>query len=83
MAEYSQPLDRNAFQIAIICALPVESDAVEAFFDEFWEEDNTYGKAAGDSTAYTTGRIGRHNVVLAYKRIRQDKCSSEEFGKRL
>lgn len=66
MAEHSQPLNRNEFHIAIICALPIESDAVEALFDEFWEEDDTYGKAAGDPNSYTTGRIGRHNIVLAY-----------------
>jgi nucleoside phosphorylase len=66
MGEYSRPSERNEFHIAIICALPIESDAVEALFDEFWEEDDTYGKAAGDSNSYTTGRIGRHNVVLAF-----------------
>src|SRR2546423_5680224 len=66
IAEYCRPRDRHAFEIAIICALPIESDAVEALFDEFWEDDVTYGKAPGDTNAYTTGRIGQHNVVLAF-----------------
>ena len=35
-------------------------------FDDFWEKDDTYGKAGGDSNAYTTGRIGGHNVVLVF-----------------
>src|ERR1700722_16706339 len=65
MADRSRPRDRREFEIAIICALPIESDAVEALFDEFWE-DYTYGKAAGDPNTYTLGRIGHHNVVLAF-----------------
>jgi nucleoside phosphorylase len=65
MAAFPWPRHRNDFEIAIICALQVESDAVEALFDEFWEEVD-YGKAVGDTNAYTLGRIGRHNVVLAH-----------------
>jgi nucleoside phosphorylase len=65
MAAFPRPRHRNDFEIAIICALQVESDAVEALFDEFWEEED-YGKAVGDTNAYTLGRIGRHNVVLAH-----------------
>jgi len=65
MAAFLQPRHRNDFEIAIICALQLESDAVEALFDEFWEGED-YGKAVGDTNAYTLGRIGRHNVVLAH-----------------
>ena len=62
-----RPSDRRAFETAIICALLLESDVVEAIFDEFWEEDGVqYDKAPGDLNSYTLGRIGRHNVVLAY-----------------
>jgi hypothetical protein len=62
-----QPKDRDGFEIAIICALRSEADAVEALFDEYWDEDgDRYGKAPGDINAYTTGAVGRHNVVLAY-----------------
>lgn len=63
----SPPHDRRGFEIALICALRVEYDAVLAIFDKFWEdEDRTYGQASGDDGTYTTGVIGQHNVVLAY-----------------
>jgi hypothetical protein len=66
MANLSRPRDRREFEITIICALLIESDAVEALFDEFWEEDYIYGKAPGDLNTYTLGRIGHHNIVLAF-----------------
>ena len=53
----------------MICALRVESDAVEALFDEDWEEEHKhpkYPKMINDDNAYTMGRIGEHNVVLAF-----------------
>ncbi|KAJ5802817.1 uncharacterized protein N7503_005267 [Penicillium pulvis] len=54
-------------EIAIICALPSEADAVEGVFDCCWDgDDGRYGKAVGDTNAYTTGIIGRHPVVLAH-----------------
>lgn len=66
-SQTAAPADRNGFNIAIICALTLESNAVEALFDQFYEdEDRHYGRALGDTNAYTLGRIGRHNVVLAY-----------------
>jgi len=58
------PKTRKDFDIAIICALQLEADAVESFFDRFWDEE--YGKAAGDNNAYRTGVIANHNVVLTY-----------------
>ena len=62
-----RPSQRKDFEIAIICALRSEADAVEALFDIFWDDDGkSYGKASGDPNAYTTGVIGSHNVVLAY-----------------
>ncbi|KAI0812911.1 nucleoside phosphorylase domain-containing protein [Xylaria sp. FL0064] len=62
----TRPLRREEFQIALICALPLEYDAVTLLFDEFWDEDgDPYGRAPGDTNTYTTGRIGNHNVVLA------------------
>jgi len=54
------------FQIAIICALKIEVDAVEAVFDKDWEEDGKYGRQPGDSNEYSMGKIGKHNVVLAF-----------------
>jgi hypothetical protein len=48
------------FEIAIICTLPIKLAAVSLLFNEFWDEDG-----AGDPNTYMTGRIGKHNVVLA------------------
>ncbi|KAL2816621.1 nucleoside phosphorylase domain-containing protein [Aspergillus cavernicola] len=64
-----RPSDRTGFQIVIICALRVELDAVEAVFDEFWDEDEDrfhYGKGPRDDNVYLFGRINHHPVVLAY-----------------
>ncbi|KAN0067109.1 hypothetical protein V8E54_014756 [Elaphomyces granulatus] len=59
------PRDRRDFEIAIICALPLEASVVGACFDKQWD-DETYGKAPSDSNAYSTGVIGHHNVVLVH-----------------
>ena len=48
MAQILRPHNRAGFEVAIICALPVERDAVEALLDEEYETDGfSYGKAAG------------------------------------
>jgi len=63
-----RPASRADFQIAVICALPIEADAVDALFDHHWDDDDgpPYNKATGDPNAYSTGAIGCHNVVLAH-----------------
>ncbi|KAH7489289.1 hypothetical protein FOMA001_g2301 [Fusarium oxysporum f. sp. matthiolae] len=62
-----RPKDRYGFEIAIICALPLEADAIEALFDHHWDdEDPPFDKERGDPNAYSTGVIDRHNVVLSY-----------------
>ncbi|KAK0747607.1 hypothetical protein B0T21DRAFT_379616 [Apiosordaria backusii] len=62
-----RPAKRGDFKIAIICALPIEADAAHALFDRYWDYDGPpYDKAAGDPNAYSTGAVGRHNVVLAH-----------------
>lgn len=66
MAQYRRPTDRDGFEIAIFCALSIESDPVLALFDERWEDTYSYGKALGDTNTYTTGRVGCHNVVLVF-----------------
>lgn len=62
-----RPASREQFGIAVICALTLEANAVDALFDRCWDEDGPpYDKAPGDPNAYSTGVIGRHNVVLAH-----------------
>ncbi|TVY65369.1 5'-methylthioadenosine/S-adenosylhomocysteine nucleosidase [Fusarium oxysporum f. sp. cubense] len=62
----SRPRSREEFEVAVICALPLEYDAVILLVDEFWDENgDIYGRARGDNNTYTTGRIGHHNVVIA------------------
>ncbi|UKZ73755.1 hypothetical protein TrVFT333_001405 [Trichoderma virens FT-333] len=61
-----QPNSRESFQIALICALQVELNAVEALFDDYYEKSSSYGKAIGDPNAYTTGKMCGHDVVLAF-----------------
>ncbi|KAL2809773.1 putative kinesin light chain [Aspergillus granulosus] len=62
-----RPKSRNDFAIAIICALPLEAEAVEALFDEHYDRlGKYYGKQPGDANAYINGRIGKHDVVLCY-----------------
>ncbi|KAK8021960.1 kinesin light chain [Apiospora rasikravindrae] len=62
-----RPASRRDFEIAIMCALVHEADAVEALFDHYWDDDcPPYDKATGDPNAYSIGAIGRHNVVLAW-----------------
>ncbi|KAK2774833.1 nb-arc and tpr domain protein [Colletotrichum kahawae] len=63
----NRPKSRQDFRIAIICALALEVDAIEALFDTHWDENGPpYDKARQDPNAYSTGSIGRHNVVLAH-----------------
>jgi nucleoside phosphorylase len=62
-----RPNNRNDFVIVIICALPLEAEAVEALFDEHYDRlGKHYGKQPSDANAYINGRIGKHNVVLCY-----------------
>ncbi|KHN99693.1 Tetratricopeptide-like helical [Metarhizium album ARSEF 1941] len=61
-----RPSCREDFKIAIICALPLEYNAVALLFDEFWDGNgDRFGRAASDDNTYKTGRIGQHSVVLA------------------
>ncbi|OTA02514.1 hypothetical protein A9Z42_0028920 [Trichoderma parareesei] len=62
---FPRPSRRENFEIAFICALEVEFEALCFVVDEFWDqEENSYGKVDGDANNYRTGRIGRHNIVL-------------------
>ncbi|CRG88256.1 Nephrocystin-3 [Talaromyces islandicus] len=67
MSHLCRPQSRDGFEVAIICALPIERNAVEALLEVDYETDGfSYGKAAGDLNTYTTGRLGNQHVVLAY-----------------
>ncbi|KAK2799725.1 hypothetical protein FQN50_008373 [Emmonsiellopsis sp. PD_5] len=57
-----RPTTRDGFEIAIVCAMPLEFNAVSLLFDEIWDDD--YGRIDRDPNVYTTGRIGKFNVVL-------------------
>lgn len=61
-----RPQSRDDFEVAIICALPREHDAVCLVFDEIWDDDDDhdFGAAEGDPNCYLAGRIGGCNVVL-------------------
>src|ERR1700740_2040667 len=59
------PRDRRDFEIAIMCALPLEASVVGACFDKQWDGQPS-GNAPSDSNAYSIGMIGHHNVVLVH-----------------
>jgi nucleoside phosphorylase len=62
-----QPANHDEFEIAIICALPLEADAVENLFDEIYDQFSwKYQTAPGDDNTYTNGKMGPHNVVLCH-----------------
>lgn len=64
-----RPQSRDDFQIAIICALQTEANAVQSIFDKHWDTEGIYqyGKQSKDPNSYSTGCIGDHNVVLAHQ----------------
>ncbi|KAL4780873.1 nucleoside phosphorylase domain-containing protein [Aspergillus varians] len=57
-------ISRKDFHIAIICALPLEFDAVDALFDEHYDEILSNTGLPGDPNWYLRGRIGVHNVIM-------------------
>ena len=62
---HSRPSQRTFFTIAVICALPVEYDAVCLLADEVWDREGSYyQKSKGDSNFYVTCRFGKHNAVV-------------------
>lgn len=55
-------LSREAYTVALICALSVEMAAAEAMLDEIHEK---LPVPSGDHNCYTLGKMGKHNVVIA------------------
>ncbi|KAJ5533797.1 zinc finger protein [Penicillium freii] len=65
MEGQNRPRNRDEFEIAIICALPLETNAVLCSLDEIWYDvASTYGRARNDQNHYAFGRSGRHPVVV-------------------
>ena len=64
----TRPRRPSDFEVAIICALTIEADAVEALFDEHWDDlaaDSSFNQLSADLDTQSLGSIGDHNVVLA------------------
>lgn len=60
-----KPAGRDEFEIAIVCTRALEYDAICLLFDEFWDTDgDPFGRARGDPNTYTTGCMGRYNIVV-------------------
>jgi nucleoside phosphorylase len=59
---------RDEFEVAIICALPLEANAVLSLFDQFFDNDPslTY-RDPTDPNSYSLGVMGGRNVVLAHQ----------------
>lgn len=51
------------YTVGLVCALPIERTAIEAMLDE--EHSPLVVQSEQDTNAYTLGRIGPHNVVIA------------------
>ena len=65
MSDPRRPSSRDLYELAVICALSIEYEAVVALFDIDWEEHESYNKAPNDQNEYSTGRIGQRDVVVA------------------
>ncbi|KAK2589553.1 hypothetical protein QQS21_012766 [Conoideocrella luteorostrata] len=62
MSSTSEPLSHSDYLVGWICALPKELVAATAMLDE---EYASLPKPPNDHNAYTFGRVGNHNVVIA------------------
>jgi nucleoside phosphorylase len=68
MAAANPPVNRTDFKIAILCALPLEAEAVLPLFEVVYSGDQyrNLTKASEDANAYTLGRIGEYNIILVH-----------------
>jgi hypothetical protein len=72
----STTLSHGSYGIGIICALVEEKAAVEMMLDE---EHEKLGQKSRDHNSYTLGRIGKHNVVIAWRSSRQVGCHNGRY----
>lgn len=70
--EEAEEVFRSQVQVAIICALTLETDAVQDVFDRRLSEVK-YGKRPGDPNHYTMGAIGHHDVVLVHMPVMEKR----------
>ncbi|KAF7177747.1 hypothetical protein CNMCM7691_006181 [Aspergillus felis] len=78
-----RPQHRDEFEIAIICSLSCEAEAIEASLDEVYDRfGEIYDKEPEDRNVYINGRIGKHNVVLC-QAPEAGKCSSASVASSL
>jgi nucleoside phosphorylase len=78
-----RPQHRDEFEIAIICSLACEAEAIEASLDEVYDRfGEFYDKEPVDRNLYINGRIGKHNVVLC-QAPEAGKCSSASVASSL
>ncbi|KAL3477430.1 purine and uridine phosphorylase [Aspergillus californicus] len=62
------PIRRDDFEVAIICALPLEANAVLSLFDQFFDSDQSLAhRDPGDPNSYSMGVMEGRNVVLAHQ----------------
>lgn len=66
MVNINKPRSRDDFHIAILAALPHESDAILEMFDGKPWRTAEYRKDERDRNDYELGCIGDHNVVVAF-----------------
>ncbi|GFF84777.1 hypothetical protein IFM47457_06586 [Aspergillus lentulus] len=68
MATANPPANRTDFKIAVLCALPLEAEAVLPLFEVVYSGDQyrNLTKASDDANAYTLGRIGEFNIILVH-----------------
>ncbi|KAF2225807.1 hypothetical protein BDZ85DRAFT_258120 [Elsinoe ampelina] len=66
MTKDDSATSRWRFKIAIVCALPLEADAVLKILDHVERNGDTHGRAHGDTNTYSFGRIGGQDVVLVH-----------------
>jgi nucleoside phosphorylase len=60
-----RPSGRSDFQIAIICALPIEAAAVLHLCDHLYSNEGLdLGVASGDRNLYIIATMSRHNIVV-------------------
>jgi nucleoside phosphorylase len=63
------PDSRGGFEIAIICALPMERDTVEVLMTRHYKDEGYhYGKVMHDDNTYTLGELGSKPIVLVAPR---------------